>query len=186
MVPILSLIWPILLAAVLVFIASSIFHMVLPLHQGDYGKVSNQGEVQEALRRFNIPPGDYMLPSPQGTKGMNDPAFIEAMTKGPSIIMTVIPNGPPAMGASLAQWFAYCCVIGVFAAYIAGRALGPGASYLEVFRFAGATAFAGYWLAQVQSSIWYKRSWRTTLVYGFDSLVYAMLTAGAFGWLWPR
>jgi hypothetical protein len=34
-------------------------------------------------------------------------------------------------------------------------------------------------------SIWYHRSWGTTLRYTVDGLVYALLTAGIFGWLWP-
>jgi hypothetical protein len=90
------------------------------------------------------------------------------------------------MGLSLTLWFLYCIVMGVFAAYVSGRALGPGAHYLSVFRFAGCTAFAGYALALWQNSIWYKRAWTTTLKSTFDGLVYALLTAGTFGWLWPR
>jgi hypothetical protein len=55
-----------------------------------------------------------------------------------------------------------------------------------VFRFAGATAFLGYSMALVQHSIWYKRNWTTTLRSMFDGLIFACLTAGTFGWLWPR
>jgi hypothetical protein len=77
-------------------------------------------------------------------------------------------------------------VVGVFAAYVAGRALGPGAPYLQVHRFAGVTAFAAYALALAQSSIWYKRAWSTTLKSTFDGLIYALMTGGTFGWLWPR
>ncbi len=69
---------------------------------------------------------------------------------------------------------------------MAGRALGPGTPYLAVFRFAGVTAFTGYTLALLQDSIWHKRAWSTTLKLCFDGLVYALVTAGAFGWLWPR
>jgi hypothetical protein len=89
------------------------------------------------------------------------------------------------MGASLLQWFLYAVLVGIFAAYITGRTLGPGAPYLDVFRFAGTTAFLGYALALLQASIWYKRAWSTTLKSVFDGLIYALLTAGAFGWLWP-
>ena len=89
------------------------------------------------------------------------------------------------MGSSLAQWFVYCLIVGVFAAYITGRALEPGAHYLSVFRFAGATAFVGYSLALMQNSIWYKKNWSTTLKSMFDGLIYALFTAGVFGWLWP-
>lgn len=100
--------------------------------------------------------------------------------------MTVLKPGPPAMGASLVQWFLYCVAVGIFAAYVAGRALEPGAHYLAVFRFAGCTAFVGYAVALWQNSIWYKRAWSTTLKSTFDGLVYALLTAGTFGWLWPE
>jgi hypothetical protein len=75
--------------------------------------------------------------------------------------------------------------VGIFAAYIAGRALEPGAHYLDVFRFAGCTAFVGYAVALLQNSIWYKRNWTATLKSVFDGLVYALLMAGVFGWLWP-
>ena len=67
-----------------------------------------------------------------------------------------------------------------------GRALLPGADYLEVFRFAGATAFIGYVVALWQMSIWYRRSWLTTIKATVDGFIYACLTAGTFGWLWPR
>jgi hypothetical protein len=77
-------------------------------------------------------------------------------------------------------------VVNVFAAYVTGRALGPGAEYLEVFRFVGATTFAGYALALWQNSIWYSKAWGTTLRSTVDGLVYALLSAGVFGWLWPR
>ena len=76
-------------------------------------------------------------------------------------------------------------VVGIFAAYIAGRALGPGAEYTSVFRFAGCTAFVGYSLAHIPRSIWYSQPWSTTFKNVFDGLIYGLLTAGAFGWLWP-
>ena len=117
---------------------------------------------------------------------MKSPAFLEKMKQGPVIVMTVMPNGPPSMGSNLVQWFIYCVVVGIFAAYLTGRSVGPGTSYLMVFRFAGATAFSGYALALWQDSIWYKRAWSTTIKNTFDGLVYALLTAGTFGWLWPR
>jgi hypothetical protein len=106
--------------------------------------------------------------------------------KGPVVLMTVFPSGGFNMGASLAMWFVYCLVVSVFAAYVTGRAIGPGAPYLSAFRFAGVTAFAGYALALWQNAIWYKRSTGTTVRNTIDGLVYALVTAGAFGWLWPR
>ncbi len=185
MVPVLSLWLPILLSAVIVFLASSIIHMFLPYHRNDVKKLSDEDAVMDALRNFDIPPGDYMTPRAIGSRECKDPAFIEKMNKGPVAVFTVMPSGPPAMGKSLAQWFVYCVVVSIFTAYIAGRALGSGAEYLAVFRFAGATAFLGYALALWQNSIWWKRAWSTTVKSTFDGLVYGLLTAGTFAWLWP-
>ena len=187
MVSIMSLWLPILVAAVLVFVVSSIIHMMLPYHRNDFGKVPSEDDVMDALRGFNIPPGDYVIPYAGSSKEMGSPAYIEKTSKGPVAFMTVVPSGPPTMGASLVQWFLYAIIVGIFAAYITSRAIGanPGADYLHVFRYAGATAFVGYGLALLQNSIWYKRSWVATGKSVFDGLIYALLTAGAFGWLWP-
>lgn len=186
MVPVLSLWIPILLAAVIVFVASSIIHLVLPYHRKDFDKLPQENEVMAALRAFNIPPGDYAIPCPANHQEMKTPEFVEKLNAGPVAMMTVMPSGPPAMGKSLAQWFVYCVIVGIFAAYIGGRALGPGVDYLAVFRFTGATAFAGYALALLQHSIWYRRAWSVTLKSVFDGFIYALLTAGTFGWLWPN
>lgn len=186
MVPVTSLAIPILLAAVFVFIGSSIIHMLLPYHRGDTRKLPREDDALEALRRLNIPPGDYMAPHAGSAAGMKQPEFIEKRTRGPIVTMTVSAGGPVNMGASLFQWFLYSVVVGVFVAYVTGRVFGPGANYLEVFRLAGTTAFLAYALALPQLSIWYRRSWRTTLLSMFDGFIYGLLTAGVFGWLWPR
>jgi hypothetical protein len=186
MVPLSSLIVPILVSAVIVFVVSSIIHMVLPYHRKDFRKLPKEDEVQEALRRFNIPPADYILPCPDGPEGMKKPDFVEKRNKGPIVFMTVVPGGPISMTRNLVLWFLYSILVGLFAGYIASRALGGGAHYLEVFRFVGTTAFMGYSFALLQNSIWYKRNWAFTLKSMFDGLIYALLTAGTFGWLWPR
>lgn len=185
MVSITSLWLPILLSAVFVFAVSSLIHMVLPYHRSDFGKLPSETELQEALRKFNIPPRDYMLPHAGGPEGMKKPEFLDKLNKGPVAMMTVMKSGPWNVGQNLMQWFLYCVIVGALAAYIASRALEPGASYLRVFRFAGATAFFCYSVALWQDSIWYKRAWSTTAKNTFDGLVYALVTAGTFGWLWP-
>lgn len=182
-----TMLWlPILLSAVFVFILSSIIHMAPLWHKNDYPAVPNQDKVMDALRPFNIPPGDYIMPRCATQAEMKTPEFVEKTKKGPVVIMTVLPNGEMTMGSSLVLWFCYLIVVAIFAAYISGRALGPGAEYLAVHRFAGATAFVGYTLAIFQTSIWYKRAWSTTLKVTFDGLLYALVTGGTFGWLWPR
>ena len=182
----LSALWiPILLSAVIVFVTSSVIHMASPWHKGDYPKMPNEDRVMDALRPLAIPPGDYLIPRPSGREEMRSPAFAEKMKKGPVVLLTVMP-GVMSMGRNLGLWFLYLVVVGIFAAYVAGRALPPGAAYLEVFRFAGALAFAAYALALWQMSIWYRRAWTTTIKATIDGLIYALLTGGCFGWLWPR
>jgi hypothetical protein len=186
MVSVPSLWLPILLSAVAVFVASSLIHMVLGYHAADYKKLPAEDDVMAALRKFDIQPGDYMIPCPSGPKAMKDPAFLEKLKAGPRVMMTVMPGGEINMGPQFIQWFLYSIVIGITAAYIAGRALGPGTPYLQVFRFAGATAFFGYSLALWPTSIWYKKPWGTTFRSTIDGLIYGLLTGGFFGWLWPR
>lgn len=183
----LTALWlPILLSAVFVFLVSSVIHMASPWHKSDYPKLPNEDQVRDALRPLAIPPGDYMVPRPQGTDEMKSPAFAEKLKQGPVMMLTVMPNGPMSMGRNLALWFAYALVVSVFAAYITGRALSQGSPYLSVFRFAGCTAFIGYSLALWQMSIWYQRAWSITVKSTIDGFIYALLTAGTFGWLWPH
>lgn len=181
-----SLLLPILVSAAFVFVASSVIHMAPLWHKNDYPKIPNEDKVMEALRPLAIPPGDYMVPRCTHREELRSPEFLEKLRKGPVLIVTVLPNGMMSMGQSLALWFLYSIVVSFFAAYIAGRARPPGAEYMPIFRFVGATAFIGYTAALWQMSIWYRRSWSMTIKATFDGLIYALLTAGTFGWLWPR
>ncbi len=185
MVPLTSLAIPIVLSAVLVFVVSSIIHMVLQWHRHDWRRLPIEDDLLASLRRANLSPGDYVTPFAASSAERKNPDFVKKMTEGPVVFMTVAA-GSGSFGASLAMWFAYSVLISLFAGYMAGRALGPGAVYLDVFRFAGTTAFVGYSMGLLQNSIWYKRNWGATLKSVTDGLVYALVTAGTFGWLWPR
>jgi hypothetical protein len=159
-------------------------HMVLKYHASDYKPVPNEEAVAAALR--GIEPGEHMIPWGGGMEAMKDPAFIEKMKRGPIAFITTKKPGPPTMGPALLQWFIFCAVVSLFAAYVASRALGPGVEYMQVFRFAGTVAFVGYAVGNWQQTIWYGRPLSIQLKHTFDGLVFALLTAGVFGWLWPR
>ena len=183
----LSVLWlPILVSAIVVFVASSLIHMASPWHKTDYPRLSNEDQVMDALRPLNIPPGDYFVPRPASREDMRSKAFDEKVKRGPMVVFTVMPPGPMAMGRNLGQWFVYCAIVGLFAAYITGRALAPGAPSSRVWQFTSATAFMGYSLALWQMTIWYRRSTLTTIKATIDGLIYALVTAAVFGWLWPR
>jgi hypothetical protein len=184
--PLTALLLPIFLASVFVFIASAIIHMAPLWHRTSFPALPDQEPFRNAVGPLNIPPGDYMVPRAANGKEMRTPEFNEKMTKGPVMILTVMRPEPMSMGKPLALWFVFTLVVSYFAAYIASRALPPGAHYLDVFRFAGATAFIAYALALWQGSIWYHRAWSHTIKENLDGLIYALLTAGTFGWLWPK
>jgi hypothetical protein len=186
MVPFPSLILPIVLAAVLVFVASTVIHMMLGYHKHDMRAIPNEDAVLEALHKFPVPPGDYMAPRAPSMAAMKDPAFLAKLNRGPVFIATFLKPGPFNMGSSLGWWFVYCLVVGAFAAYLAGAVLAPGEAYLKVFRVTGTVAFTGYTLALWQGNIWYGKSVGNSIRHTLDGLAYALLTGGAFGWLWPK
>ena len=186
MVPALSLWLPILLAAVLVFVASSVIHMFLNWHKHDFQGVSDEDGVMDALRGFDIPPGNYLIPRAESMEVMKSEAFQARAKRGPCLFMTVLrPGNPSDMGKQFVQWFVYCLVVGLFAAYVTGLALGPGAEYMAVFKVASTAAFMGYALAHAQDAIWMSAGWPATFRSMLDGLIYALLTGGALGWLWP-
>lgn len=185
MVPLLSLWLPVLVSAVFVFVASSILHMALRYHNSDFKRLPHEEGILEHLSKLDLPPGEYVFPWSDCGKDLGKADFKAKLERGPAGFLTVFPRGPLGMGKSLALWFFYCLVIGVFSGYIASRALPAGAPFLQVVRFAGCMAFSGYSLALVQSSIWYRRPWPITVKTVLDGLVYALITGATFGWLWP-
>ncbi|MDH4045698.1 MAG: hypothetical protein OEW06_14705, partial [Gemmatimonadota bacterium] len=161
MVTLASLWMPIVLSAVLVFIISSLIHMMLGYHANDIRRVPDEEAARKAIGPLKIPPGDYSIPRAGSMAEMKDPAYAEKLNQGPVVFLTVLPSGPITMGKSLTLWFAYALLVSFVAAYVASRALEPGAHYLSVFRFVGVTAFASYSLALLQNSIWWSENWGT-------------------------
>ena len=176
---------PILLSAVFVFIVSSILHMVIPIHRGDFKKLPGEEHLRSEMRAQGVQPGEYMFPHAGSMKEMGTPEHVEKRKLGPVGFLTVMPSGECKMGKSLVQWFLYSVLISVFTAYIAHHALGVGASYLAVFRLTGTVAVLAYATSNISNSIWKGSRWSTTLKFIFDGIVYGLVTAGTFGWLWP-
>jgi len=119
-------------------------------------------------------------------EAMKSAEFKAKHEKGPVMIATVIKPGPLTMGPQLGKWFVFICVVSLFTAYVTGRTHAAGTPYLSIFRTAGCTAFMAYTFAYWPQTIWYQRSMRTTLLNTLDGLIYGLLTAGVFGWLWPH
>ena len=185
MIPIPSLWMPILVAAVLVFLVSSVLHMMLKYHHSDYRQLAKEEATLAALRDAGVTPGLYQFPYCATPKDMGEPEMVEKCTRGPVGVLTILPSGPMKMGKYLTLWFLYAVLVSVFVAYLAGRTLAMGADYMAVFRFAGTVAFMAYGIGPIVDSVWKGVPWSNTVKSVFDGLVYALVTAGAFGWLWP-
>ena len=177
---------PIVVSAVFVFVALSILHMLPGWHKRDMTAVPGEDKVMETLRAMNVQPGDYRFPFSNSVAEMETPAFLEKMKQGPVGNMSIQPSGDMNFGKLMGQWFVYSLVIAVIVAYVTGRTRAQGAPYLEVFRVSGTVTFCCYSVAHWQNWIWWGKSTRFTLTNTLDGLVYALVTAGTFGWLWPK
>ncbi|HEX2218219.1 MAG TPA: hypothetical protein VHG35_05405 [Gemmatimonadales bacterium] len=184
---ILGALWlPIVLSAVLVFIVSAIVHMVLKYHNRDYRKLPNEDAVRAALRAGNPEPRQYVIPYAAEMKEMESPEMKQKYLEGPIGVLNLRRPGPPTMGPMLVQWFLFTLMVSLFVGYVAAHAIAPGVPYLEVFRIVGAVAFLAYAAGQIPASIWMGKPWSVTAKDVFDGLLYGLVTAGTFGWLWPR
>jgi hypothetical protein len=182
----LAALWlPIVLSAAIVFIASSIMHMVLPYHRGDYKRLPDEEKVGAAIREAGVTRGLYMFPFADH-KQMKEPAVQEKFKQGPVGTMIIRQSGAINLVPFLVQWFVYCLVVGFFTAYIAAHTLAAGVNYLEVFRVVGAVAFMAYGVGTLANGIWKGEPWSMVVKEVIDGLIYGLLTAGVFGWLWPR
>ncbi len=183
MVTIASLWLAILVSGIAVWLASSVVWMVLPFHKSDFKAVSDEVAARDALK--DLAPGMYNIPHMASRDDAKTPEGAQKFEEGPNAFITVLPTGKPNMGKQLTIWFVYSLLVGTIVAYLTSRTLDAGAEYLAVFRIAGTTAWLAYGMAAVQDAIWLGRPWSFVLKGQFDALLYGLLTAGVFGWLWP-
>ncbi|MCF7222251.1 hypothetical protein [Marilutibacter chinensis] len=176
---------PVLVAAVLVFVASSLIHMVFKWHNRDYRKLANEDDVQAAMRAGSPTPGLYTLPHCTDMKAMQEEPMLTKLREGPVVFMTVFRNGPPRMGASLLQWFGLNLAIAAIAAMLAVHVLGTSVRAPYAAHLAGVLAFLAYGGGGVQAGIWMGKPWGSVAKDLLDALIYGVVTALAFWWLWP-
>ena len=177
---------PVLLSAVFVFLASSVIHMALKWHNPDYRKLPNEDGVRAAINLGSPAPGQYVLPHALDPRAMAEEEVARRWAEGPVALIWLKAPGAPRMGGTLAGWFAFNVVLAFCLAYLAAHTLAPGSHYLQVFRVVGAAAFLAHAAGAVPGSIWMGKPWTVTLKEVLDGLIYALLTAGTFGWLWPK
>ncbi len=179
----LPMLWlPILIASVIVFIASFVLHTLPFWHLKDYKRLSNEKPVLDAIA--NEKGGQYTVPF-LDWKNMTAEQK-DAMQRGPSAVMWVKNPMGFSFGKALTLSFLYYLLVAYFVAYVTSRTRAPGTEYLEVFRVAGTVGFLAFGLRGVSDAIWYGKPWNIVFKEMVDGLIYGLLIAGTLGWLWPR
>ncbi len=181
----LSLWLPILLSAVVVFVISSLIHMLLNWHASDYGTLANEDDVRAALRAGNAKPGRYVMPHCKDMKDMASEAMKQKYAEGPVGHITLLPNGQPAMGKYLGMWFLFCILVSAAAACLASRLIPLDHAFARsAAKLAFSVSFIGYGFGTFQESIWTGRPWSQSVKYLVDAALYAIGTGAVFYFLW--
>lgn len=175
---------PIILSAVILFFASSVIWMALPIHKKDYlDPKDKQHALHEAVKASGLAPGQYFIPFDCQGKDKS-PEIAARMESGPYFVLQLM-RGRPNMGKMLGLWMLNLLILSLFVAYVAAYALPAGAEYLNVFRIVGATALLAHGGSALTQIIWQAHPVHTLPGKLIDAVVYALLTAGTFAWLWP-
>ncbi len=181
----LSLWLPVLVTAVLIFIASSLIHMVFKWHNSDYKKLGNEDDVRAAIRASSPVPGQYVVPHCMDMKDMQGEEMMKKFTEGPIALITVRKNGPPAMGGTLALWFIFNLVIATIAACVACQVYGLSSDAREAGRLVGILSFLAYAAGSVPLGIWMGKPWGSVAKDVLDGAIYGVISGCTFMWLWP-
>src|SRR6185312_8313035 len=104
--------------------------------------------VMAALRKFNIPPGQYNFPHACDHKEMKNEDFVRRMEAGPLGFLTVW-RGKPNMGLNMLCTVLFFTIANFVIAYLAGMAIKPGETFLHVFRFVGTAGILTYGTANI-------------------------------------
>jgi hypothetical protein len=128
-----------------------------------------------------------MFPGCGSSAEMKSDEYKQRYAAGPWGSIRVLGQRPN-FGRNLMLVFLVYVIVGIFVAYITDRAMAGhvNPSYLEVFRFAGTVAVASYVLGALPGAIFMAKPLRFTITDTIDGVVYGLLTAGVFGWLWPE
>ena len=185
MVELTALLLPILIAGVIVFFASFVMWMVLPHHKSDWARLPDEDATIAALRQAGLRRGQYGFPHCGSNAQMKDPAWVKRFEEGPSGFLIVRRSGPMNMGKSMVIGFVYDVLVILLVAYLASIVLPAGTDYMKVFRVVSTAAFLGFSGSTAVNAIWFEQSWSSTIKHMLDGLVYALLVAGVFAWLWP-
>jgi len=177
---------PIVLSGVFVFIASALINMLFKFwHAPDYHGFSNEDEIAAAMRKGGAAPGAYAIPYCKSMEALKDPALQEKFKQGPVANINIRASGQMNMGAFLGVWFLFCLLVSLACAGLAGHALPAQPGRHLVFHTVGLAALLGYSFGEIPNAIWRGQPLTVSVKYFIDGIIYAVITAAMFCWLWP-
>src|SRR3546814_12788887 len=102
--------------------------MVFKWHNKDYLRLPNEDEVAAALRKSDVPSGQYVIPYCMDMKALQTQDMQQKFVEGPVGYINLRPTGVPDMGQSLGQWVALTLFVSLLATVSAAAALPIGAA----------------------------------------------------------
>jgi hypothetical protein len=186
MTPFTSLLLPMVVAAVAVFVLSMIVHLAMPWHKSDFARVPDHEAAIAAIQSLSLPAGDYAVPHSQLPGGGKNPDFTADFERGPTFHLTMMPAGGMHMAKYLGSWFGFMLLIAAIAAWVTGSIVPPGGNSHAVFHYSVIITACAYGFGGWTLSIWYFRKWSTAFKGTFDAILYGLATGAVFIWLWPK
>ena len=182
---------PILVSAVVTWIAGAVIWMALPHHKKDMSELPNQQETIERIRALGLPPGNYAFPGGGCSKeAMKDPEVQRCWKEGPLGFISLWKT-PPKMGPSMIGTFCVNLAVSITIAYLAWVALGPVViasgprlEFATVFQVTGTAGVLAYAFSHIPSGLWFGAYKRAILMNIIDGVVYGLITGAIFAWLW--
>jgi hypothetical protein len=176
---------PILVSAAAVWVASALCWMAIGHHNHDHAAIPDEQGFIEALKSWNLPPGNYGFPDFQKCKDKSIPADQKPKWgEGPMGLLRVW--GPTSMGGNMLWTFLTFLVVSALIAYLGSAALRPGDSFAHVFQVLGTAGVLAYCFAGIPNDIWFQKSRRSMVLNFIDGVVFGLITGAVFAWLWPR
>jgi hypothetical protein len=186
MVPLTALWLPIIVSAVVCFVAGFVIWVMLPHHKSDWRPLPDEDGIMDKMRAAGVDTGMYLLPFAGDHAAQQDPVWVEKVKAGPVGFMLVMDGSKMlSMGPTLFKNFLVLLLMGVMIAYVGSATLPMGTDYLKVFQVTGSVAIVGYSLGGLPKAIFWGWSWKVVGKEILDGVAYSLLTAGVFGWLWP-
>lgn len=198
---------PILVSGVCVWFASALAWMAVGHHKKDRDAIPGGGageqEFMETITRMKIGPGNYGFPDFCQHDHLPRRERMEALKtlydRRPMGLLRVW--GEMNMGVNMLLTFLFylftSAVIGYLAwaalplpanmPFLPGERAASGASmFWKVFQITGTAGILAYCFASFPSDLWFQKKRRAILMDWLDGVVFGLITAAVFAWLWPK